>query len=70
MGYTAICVLPITNAGMKLNAMFWGAIIHMYLAVKKLETVTLGIKIETDENWWGVLFHIVLGSILFWIYRK
>ena len=52
------------------GAMFWGAITHIYLALKKIETTTFGIRIEADENWWGAAFHIALAFILFWLYKR
>ena len=52
------------------GAMFWGAITHMYLAIKRFETTTFGVKIEADENWLGVAFHTVAACILFWIYKR
>lgn len=52
------------------GAMFWGALSHAYLAIKKIETVTFGIEIEADENWLGVAFHLVIAALLFWYYKR
>lgn len=52
------------------GAMFWGALSHAYLAVKKIEAVTFGLKIEADENWMGAAFHSVIAVLLFWYYKR
>lgn len=51
------------------GAMFWAAVMHLYLAVNNVETFTFGVKVE-DENRWGVVFHLVIACILFWFYKK
>lgn len=52
------------------GAMFWGGLAHISLAVKKIETVTLGIKIGADENWLATGFHLIMALILFWLYKR
>ena len=52
------------------GAMFWGSIVHMYLAVKKFETITFGIKIGADENWLGAGFHLLMALFFFWLYKR
>ena len=52
------------------GAMFWGAASHAYQAIQNTETVTFGIKVEADENWLGVAFHLVVAVLLFWYYKR